>query len=501
MDREKIQKEMNRKIKNKENIQTVFGDIKDLEHIGEGGNGLVYGGILWGKDVAIKLLCDSGKNKTNRFLAEYLNIITSDNDNRIVKYVGYCDLTLNDELTIPTIVMKKYHQSLKAYKKENSTSKDDLIKLFDFLKEVLKHIHSIGIIHRDLKPENILIDENNNFILSDFGIAAYDPDLFDLTGHSKKGERLGNIEFSAPEQQDNSAKEPHPTMDIYSFGQICQWFVTGSVHKGTMRDKIYTTLGEDTKINIIDSVIEKCISNNPSKRFQDIDEIEKYLKEKRKEYEETNPFDDMHELDDVIRRSSPASNNKLVYISDKKKILNFINNLNEKIFDKKLWFTTGNQHNTFETIIALDTGNYLINLNEVSINGIWCRFTYNVYDNVIIFVTEKSPEYIIDNQSHNCVALVETGSINKIIPAHLVDSGYIEIDDKTYPISDLSIETRVVNSLEKNIFIGTMYNTITCSGSDDILIKYNEVDLTIDTIDEIVDLARENLDYNVIKYT
>jgi serine/threonine protein kinase len=108
--------------------------------------------------------------------------------------------------------------------------------LFKFLINAVSFIHSHGIIHRDLKPENILV-EGDQYVLADFGIANYNPEMFLLKADTPKGERLGNRRFSAPEQEDGGVL-PHPTMDIYAMGQIIQWFVTGSIHRGTQRARI-----------------------------------------------------------------------------------------------------------------------------------------------------------------------------------------------------------------------------------------------------------------------
>lgn len=46
-------------------------------------------------------------------------------------------------------------------------------------------------------------DEYGKFVLSDFGIAHFDREEFPIDNKTRKGERLANIEFSAPEQINN----------------------------------------------------------------------------------------------------------------------------------------------------------------------------------------------------------------------------------------------------------------------------------------------------------
>jgi hypothetical protein len=113
---------------------------------------------------------------------------------------------------------------------------DGFLNLFKFLISTIEKIHNEGIIHRDIKPENILI-ENNNYLLADFGIASFNPEIFKIIAETDKKERVGNRLFSAPEQEEKGV-EAHPTMDIYAIGQVLQWYATGSTHRGTGRQKI-----------------------------------------------------------------------------------------------------------------------------------------------------------------------------------------------------------------------------------------------------------------------
>ena len=78
--------------------------------------------------------------------------------------------------------------------KSNKKVKNINIKkyLYQTIKAI-NNLHKKGIIHRDIKPENILIDNKDNALLSDFGIAT----------HCKEGEKrntyCGTDEYLAPE--------------------------------------------------------------------------------------------------------------------------------------------------------------------------------------------------------------------------------------------------------------------------------------------------------------
>ena len=91
-----------------------LGEISNLEQIGQGGNGLVYGGVQNNQEVAIKFLVeDSRSSKLQRFKAEYFNINLLEERSNIVNYINYEEIPLEDGYLIPAIIMKRYDKSLK----------------------------------------------------------------------------------------------------------------------------------------------------------------------------------------------------------------------------------------------------------------------------------------------------------------------------------------------------------------------------------------------------
>ena len=259
-------------------IKTLYGDISSISisETAAGGNGVVYFGKLNNHDVAIKFLLKNDKNKKNRFLCEFFNILIGFDDNEgIVKQYFYEEIII-DSFKIPIIVMKKYSNHLEYV---DNIDQDSLIAKFDQLAQALKKIHDNGIIHRDLKPKNILIDENGRLNIADFGISYYNSEIYDMTGHTQKSERLANYEFSAPEQN-NSNKELTRAADIYSLGQIIYWLVFNETCKGTRRKKI-TEKYSGSRMELLDNIVDKCIANEPSDRYQSIDEIYEYISSKK----------------------------------------------------------------------------------------------------------------------------------------------------------------------------------------------------------------------------
>ena len=295
----KIVNEFCKNIK-KNGLETKYGIINEIQDPGnQGGNGKILFGNLNKHEVAIKVLYNNEKGKINRFFDEFVNISMS-----LQKTKGVVELYLYEEIDyegqkIYCIVMKKYKGNL--LKSKSEVTVENTIKLFFDLCNILEQIHKYNIIHRDIKPENILIDENNEIILCDFGIAYFDPEEYEYTGHTLSNELLRNRKFSAPEQEIKGIK-PHVTMDIYALGQIIQWYVTASPHSGEGRIQLSSIL-KDRRIGGLDKIISKCIQFEPQKRYQNIDEIyddlRKYdIKVDKEEIFEN--FDDDYEIEKNI---------------------------------------------------------------------------------------------------------------------------------------------------------------------------------------------------------
>lgn len=84
----------------------------------------------------------------------------------------------------------------------------------------LQELHAFEIVHRDLKPGNIL-STGNRLKLSDFGIAKNTAAM--LAKISFK--QFGSPGYAAPEQL--AGAHAHASADIYSFGKVLAFLLTG----------------------------------------------------------------------------------------------------------------------------------------------------------------------------------------------------------------------------------------------------------------------------------
>lgn len=123
-------------------------------------------------------------------------------------------------------------------------------RLLSELLDALAYIHGKRMLHLDLKPSNILITNNGHHVkLVDLGFAWTDGYLHDA-GFSR--------DYCAPEQLTNKVEQISPATDIYALGKIMQRFHLAK-----------------------DSVVKRCLKENPKDRFQNIDTLKKVLRPKR----------------------------------------------------------------------------------------------------------------------------------------------------------------------------------------------------------------------------
>lgn len=91
--------------------------------------------------------------------------------------------------------------------------------------EALDYAHSQGVIHRDVKPNNILVDQRNNCLLTDFGIAKI---LAASTHLTQEGTgTAGTPAYMSPEQI--LGRKLDGRTDVYSLGVVLFEMATGTI--------------------------------------------------------------------------------------------------------------------------------------------------------------------------------------------------------------------------------------------------------------------------------
>lgn len=158
-----------------------------------------------------------------------------------------------------------------------------VVRLLLEVAETLQHAHGRGVLHRDVKPENILIgiaeDGQPSAYLTDFDLSWFSS----ATQVTKVSEGFGSHFYAAPEQINtpNAAVAHRSTVDVYSFGQLCFFFVAGRDPLAFNPDGNARTLEQELSRRWTDSaaasemlrLYKDCTQQVPTNRISDFREI------------------------------------------------------------------------------------------------------------------------------------------------------------------------------------------------------------------------------------
>jgi len=99
----------------------------------------------------------------------------------------------------------------------------DVIKMLHDVAAGLECLHDHDIVHQDIKPDNILLDDNCNFLVTDFGISTLSAGK-KAAGYGNYG---GTPEYMGPERYEKDAT-PVKMNDIWALGATAYEMVMGN---------------------------------------------------------------------------------------------------------------------------------------------------------------------------------------------------------------------------------------------------------------------------------
>jgi serine/threonine protein kinase len=195
--------------------QREFGDYELLEEIGRGGMGVVYRARQRSldRDVAIKFIAAGIADSFNvaRFLGEARAAARLLHPNIVpVHEVGSIDGV--HYFSMPLIKGR----TLASLLDDGVMKPETVIALMLKLCDAIGYAHRLGLLHLDLKPANVLLDERDEPLVTDFGLARH----MDDGGGVDAQEVSGTPSFMAPEQILIKQYRLTPATDLYALGAI-----------------------------------------------------------------------------------------------------------------------------------------------------------------------------------------------------------------------------------------------------------------------------------------
>jgi len=137
----------------------------------------------------------------------------------------------------------------------------------------LDYAHRRGLVHRDIKPDNILFDEDENALVTDFGIA---------TGHFRSrmtgsGNVMGTPHYMSPEQARGKLLDGRS--DIYGLGVVMYETLLGfppfdgaDSYSISYKHVTETAVSPDVVESKIPphlaAIVMRCLEKNPGHRFE-----------------------------------------------------------------------------------------------------------------------------------------------------------------------------------------------------------------------------------------
>jgi serine/threonine protein kinase len=195
-----------------------LGNYEILEQIGCGGMGVIYRARQRHSQriVAVKRVLSyraDSHGALERFRREARAVASLDHPNILPIYE-----VSESEDGLPFFSMKfaekgSLHENVASLRNEPR----QCVQLMAKVARAVEYAHSRGVLHRDIKPGNILLNDRDEPLVSDFGLAKLLDGNNDLT---RSLTTFGTAGFIAPEQAGHAAVDFTPVADVYSLGAV-----------------------------------------------------------------------------------------------------------------------------------------------------------------------------------------------------------------------------------------------------------------------------------------
>lgn len=172
------------------------------------------------------------------------------------------------------VVCTEYLQGGSLEKLGDEFDWGQIVKIAEDVTSALIHIHSSGWVHRDIKPANVCRSAEGHYKLIDFGLARKVNVPIEADSLTRPGP--GSPGYMAPEQQMTSPDRLTDRADIYAFGGLLAFLLTGATPRLTLAEMPEPFPGivcsTDRSITMVErafiDIVDHCTYANPHDRLR-----------------------------------------------------------------------------------------------------------------------------------------------------------------------------------------------------------------------------------------
>jgi serine/threonine-protein kinase len=213
------------------------------------------------------------------------------------------DFDYHQDLDIYYMVMEYIDgPTLKSVIADQPLAPERAIQIGAAVADALDYAHARDMIHRDIKPANVMFIDDEQPVLTDFGIAK----MLNLTGLTASGAMVGTPAYMAPEV--GIGKPGTAQSDIYSLSVMIYQMLTNRLPFGSETPMGMVmqhindappapTSFEDSISPSLESVILKALEKDPEDRYPRAEMFASALRESV----------GLHSVTPSLKRSSPAT--------------------------------------------------------------------------------------------------------------------------------------------------------------------------------------------------
>ena len=309
----------------------IGGKYEVISKLGEGGFGITY--IVRNtifdenqamKELFIKSTCgraNTSHTNTNhvyssqnqdfdyykqKFIGEMRTLLKINHENIVRMF----DLVIENNTVYGIMEYINGSTLKKKIREEGKLNESEAMDLLIKVGGGLKKIHDLGLTHRDIKPDNIMIDSEGNYKIIDFGL---------VKEYQEASVTLSQVvsEGYSPKEQYRKKGKVTPATDIYSLGMTVYAALTGNLSPENPTDRSDKEVENDFQLELISlnvsdklkAVLRKMTEIEKSDRYQDFEEIFKYLDNKENLLEKVveHPVVDTIKNNDVVTFTQKSS--------------------------------------------------------------------------------------------------------------------------------------------------------------------------------------------------